>query len=281
MAGVLELPDVIPSWAEGGDILQPSDLELAVGWPKSSVPPSRQRFNWALNWLMNASRYNLQTGIPEWSAEESYGLAYVQRDGKTYVALQSSIDKDPLTQPAYWMRWGFSQAEIDSLISVGLGPGKIDLFARSTVPAGWMKANGAIVSRAVYANLFDAIGTVWGAGDGATTFQLPDLRGYFLRVWDDGRGVDVGRAFASAQQDAIQNITGVAGGLISNVNGYGSDADRASGAFQRAASSYGSKQVGGGGGAAYFDVTFDASRMVRTAAETRVKSIALLGCIRY
>lgn len=72
-------------------------------------------------------------------------------------------------------------------------------FARSAAPEGWLKANGAAVSRTTYAALFAVIGTTFGAGDGATTFNLPDMRGEFLRGWDDGRGVDVGRALGSAQ----------------------------------------------------------------------------------
>ncbi|MFL9860808.1 phage tail protein [Paraburkholderia madseniana] len=62
-----------------------------------------------------------------------------------------------------------------------------------------VKCNGAALSRTVYAALYARIGTMFGAGDGATTFNVPDLRGEFIRVWDDGRGVDAGRAFGSWQ----------------------------------------------------------------------------------
>ena len=82
--------------------------------------------------------------------------------------------------------------------------GMIAYFARNAAPAGWLKANGAAVSRTTYAALFAAIGTTFGTGDDSTTFNLPDLRGEFLRGWDDGRGVDVGRAFGSHQSDAFQ-----------------------------------------------------------------------------
>lgn len=84
-------------------------------------------------------------------------------------------------------------------------PGMVVHFARSTAPAGWLKANGAAVSRSAYAELFAAIGTTYGAGDGFTTFNLPDLRGEFVRGWDDGRGVDGGRALGSSQSGAIQS----------------------------------------------------------------------------
>lgn len=78
--------------------------------------------------------------------------------------------------------------------------GAVAYFAMSTTPAGWLKANGALVSRTTYAALFAVIGTTYGAGDGVTTFALPDLRGEFLRGFDDGRGVDLARVFGSAQQ---------------------------------------------------------------------------------
>jgi microcystin-dependent protein len=59
--------------------------------------------------------------------------------------------------------------------------GAVMPFAMNTAPAGWLIANGDPVSRNEYAALFDAIGTTHGAGDGSTTFNLPDLRGIFVR----------------------------------------------------------------------------------------------------
>lgn len=79
--------------------------------------------------------------------------------------------------------------------------GLAGFFFMDTAPAGWLKANGALLSRTTYANLFGKIGTLYGVGDGATTFALPDIRGYFARAWDDGRGIDVGRVFGSSQLD--------------------------------------------------------------------------------
>ena len=68
--------------------------------------------------------------------------------------------------------------------------GGIMYFAKSNCPNGFLKANGAAVSRTTYAKLFAAIGTTFGAGDGATTFNVPDMRGEFVRGLDNGRGVD-------------------------------------------------------------------------------------------
>lgn len=78
-------------------------------------------------------------------------------------------------------------------------PGQVAAFAGAAPPPGWLKANGAAVSRTHYARLFAAIGTRYGAGDGKTTFNLPDLRGEFIRGWDDARGLDASRTLGSVQ----------------------------------------------------------------------------------
>ena len=59
--------------------------------------------------------------------------------------------------------------------------GQIAAFGSTLCPAGWLAANGTAVSRTTYASLFASIATTWGTGDGSTTFNIPDLRGTFLR----------------------------------------------------------------------------------------------------
>ncbi len=59
-------------------------------------------------------------------------------------------------------------------LPAGIGPLP---YAGSTVPAGWLECDGSAVSRTTYAALFTAISTTWGAGNGSTTFNLPDMRG--------------------------------------------------------------------------------------------------------
>jgi len=81
----------------------------------------------------------------------------------------------------------------------GVPIGAVFHFAASTAPTGFLKANGAAVSRTTFAALFAITGTTYGSGDGSTTFNLPDLRGEFIRGWADDRAVDTGRAFGSAQ----------------------------------------------------------------------------------
>lgn len=85
----------------------------------------------------------------------------------------------------------------------GMPSGAVQAFAMSTAPNGWLKCNGQAVSRTTYAALFAAIGTIYGSGDGSTTFNLPDLRGEFVRGWDDSRGVDNGRTIGSTQSHGV------------------------------------------------------------------------------
>ncbi len=73
-------------------------------------------------------------------------------------------------------------------------------FASSTAPTGWLECNGNAVSRTTYAALFAIVGTTYGAGNGSTTFNLPDMRGNFMRGWDNGAGIDTGRAIGSTQE---------------------------------------------------------------------------------
>jgi len=85
--------------------------------------------------------------------------------------------------------------------------GSVQFFASTVAPTGWLPADGRIISRTSYASLFAAIGTTYGAGDGSTTFQIPDMRGMFPRGWDaaggTARGCDPGRAFGSTQLSAL------------------------------------------------------------------------------
>ena len=80
--------------------------------------------------------------------------------------------------------------------------GTVHLFATTTAPSGYLECDGSAVSRTTYADLFAVIGTTWGAGNGSTTFNLPDLRGEFVRGWDNSKGTDSGRSFASSQTDS-------------------------------------------------------------------------------
>lgn len=80
--------------------------------------------------------------------------------------------------------------------------GMVSFFPMASPPTGWLICNGQAVSRTTYATLFNRIGTTYGSGNGSTTFNVPELRGEFIRGLDLSRGVDSGRALGSAQSDA-------------------------------------------------------------------------------
>lgn len=84
-------------------------------------------------------------------------------------------------------------------------PGTTVLWCAPVVPAGYLELAGQAISRTTYSTLFVLFGTTYGSGNGSTTFNLPDLRGEFVRGWDHGRGVDSGRTFGSNQSDELRS----------------------------------------------------------------------------
>ena len=86
----------------------------------------------------------------------------------------------------------------------GFPSGTMIAFAGKSVPDGWLLCNGALVSRRTYAKLFAAIGTAWGAGDGSTTFKLPDADGRVMQ------GVTDASKVGQYLQAGLPNIKGYA-----------------------------------------------------------------------
>lgn len=91
--------------------------------------------------------------------------------------------------------------------------GAIFTFPMTTTPTGYLVCDGSAVSRTTYADLFAILGTTYGAGDGSTTFNLPDYRGQFLRGLDSGSNNDPD---ASSRLDRGDGITGDNVGTIQN-----------------------------------------------------------------
>lgn len=152
----------------------------------------------------------------------------------------------------------------------GVPPGSLMLFAGTGLPAGYLKANGATVSRTTYAALFLAIGVAYGAGDGSTTFRLPDFRGEFPRGWDDGRGVDAARAFGSAQGDAFQAHTH-----------FRNPSSLVEVGFTERATGHESAQWDGNRTYDYLGNVTGGAATGRTATETRPRNLAVNFFIKY
>ncbi|EEW0991401.1 tail fiber protein [Escherichia coli] len=152
-------------------------------------------------------------------------------------------------------------------LNVGLGEGSAlpvgvpVPWPSATPPTGWLKCNGAAFSAEEYPVLAKAY----------PTNKLPDLRGEFIRGWDDGRGVDTGRGILSAQGDAIRNITGWFGAHATVV---------AKPPFVKFSAPEIAENVGVGGGSTRNAVKLDLSLSVPTASENRPRSIAFNYIVR-
>lgn len=154
----------------------------APAWPSS---PSHGR----------ATDGNLATAVPATTP----GAAWFDMVTQELVAVVTAAGLTPDHTSSTQVR--------DAILALAGGAantaGDIKMRAASAVPSGWLECNGATVSRTTYATLFAAIGTTYGAGDGSTTFGLPDMRGEFPRGWDHGRGADSGRALGSVQAEMV------------------------------------------------------------------------------
>ncbi|WP_268561170.1 phage tail protein [Pseudomonas protegens] len=180
---------------------------------------------------------------------------------------------------AYTKSVTYTKAEIEALLKnmSALPVGAMVPFPKGTVPPGFLEVDGSVQSAATYPDLAAYLGTTFNTGgEGAGNFRLPESRGEFLRGWDHGRGVDAGRALGASQTDALQNITGE-----SSTFPIGSTAPlSSSGAFKTNARSLVPTGIAGGGAWSSASIDFDASRVARTAAETRPRNLAVMWCIK-
>lgn len=172
-----------------------------------------------------------------------------------------------------------TKAQLDAAVAalsaliVTIPSGTFAMYFGSAVPTGWLECNGIAVSRTTYAALFAAIGTRYGAGDGSTTFNLPEMRGEFPRIWDNGRGVDPGRALGSSQSFLIQSHD-------HSINDPSHAHVYAAGDLQ--------SNFGGGPGESSTGPTFKTSGSAVTGitinaaggVETRPRNVALIGIIK-
>jgi len=131
--------------------------------------------------------------------QDSSGAPFVSL--KSPSSLSGNVD---LTLPSSIVSGGFMQTDgsgnLSFQIVAGVPSGAVFCIAVASVPSGYLECNGQSVSRTTFAALFAVIGTQYGSSSGST-FKVPDLRGEFIRGFDNGRGVDSGRSVASSQSD--------------------------------------------------------------------------------
>jgi hypothetical protein len=150
-------------------------------------------------------------------------------------------------------------AKLVTAVQQALVPaGAVQAFAMNSAPAGWLAADGTNVSRSTYAALFSAIGTTYGAGDGSTTFNLPDLRGYFVRGSGTNSDGTAAGTFGAKQADDLKSHTHSGSFLLSS----------------------GPLNLGGTGASILAPLTVG-SVTATGGTETRPANIAMLYCIKF
>lgn len=224
---------------------------------------------------INGERITNKSGADGWLATTAtritLGKAYpgakiliVQNEplgAAPYPLAQKNNLSDVLNKPLARQNLGVMSA--DEAKYNDCPPGTVIMLAATNIPTGYrlLKCNGATISRTAYADLFSVIGTTFGVGDGVNTFRLPDLRGEFLRGWDDGRGIDAGRSLGSWQTDEFRSHDHdvINTGADGSVRGHFFYGDR--GIQGRLQPDNVTQKAGG--------------------LETRPRNYALLACIRY
>lgn len=171
------------------------------------VPPFGQDTNGILNQITAWSRWQNAGALVKYdsafsSAIGGYPQGALLASSVTAGLVFFNLADDNTTNPdggssANWLSyyWGTS-VEVGSATLFALPA------SSSAFPSGYLECNGAAISRTTYSALYAKISTIWGAGDGSTTFNLPDARGVSPRGFDNGRGLDPGRVFGSYQADA-------------------------------------------------------------------------------
>lgn len=214
-------PSMVNLWASGGAIIAPSASKVAIGWT-AEIPP-HQWENYVQNRQDRAIAYLYQSGIAEWDSTTEYftNRSVVLYSGKIYIAQTGNTNSQPDVNPSDWISLE------DSLIAASSPAGMVSAYAGATAPAGFLFCQGQAVSRATYARLFAAIGTTYGTGNGSTTFNLPDLRGEFIRGFDAGRGIDSGRVLGSSQTHLTASHTHTASSATAGSHTHGVSTDSA------------------------------------------------------
>ena len=172
-----------------------------------------------------------------------------------------------------------SGANLTGVVSIPTG--MIAPFAMSTPPTGWLECNGATISRSTYAALFSAIGTTYGAGDGSSTFLLPDLRATFIRGFDNSRGIDTGRTFGSFQDQGIPAMKGDIADAHGNSRTQTNAVSGFTNVFEGIGTSSWRTSIESSSGQ-YAEVRFDSTRIVPDAPHggVRPRNLALMYMIK-
>ena len=183
---------------QADDLTSQITASFLRGWGivGASEHPSLEDFNAAMYAMSQFIAYQHQMGVPEWHAEQEYHIGSIcTHNGESYQSLQNAnIGSQPPSA-----KWTPVLTSKNGLANLGLGEGSAlpvgvpVPWPSATPPTGWLKCNGAPFSAEEYPKLAKAY----------PKLKLPDLRGEFIRGWDDGRGVDSARLLLSSQAASI------------------------------------------------------------------------------
>jgi hypothetical protein len=192
---------LIETWAASSTTREyAGDSKTATGWSPSERPPS-QWFNFIIHQIESKINHLLRNGIALWNNSTSYPQgACVTHGLRPWAALNASQNSTPSLTNADWAALA-TLLDVQSIVPIGCG---VWTYAE-TAPAGFIFFQGQAISRSENPALFAVLGTRFGAGNGSTTFSVPDERGEFFRGWDNGRGVDAGRVLGSTQGDQFRS----------------------------------------------------------------------------
>lgn len=200
---------------------------------------------------------------------DASGLKHFKRkNDATYLGKQEKAASAKVADSVVWENVS-GRPDLSALIP----PGTIIHYAGRTVPSGWLICNGANVSRTDYAALFAAIGTIYGAGNGSTTFGLPNLNGRFLE------GTTYTGSVGTYHSAGLPNITGQINklptpwiGLLYEQNGALKPVN------------VGDKAYAGNSNGSNFRLELDASganEIFGNSTTVQPPSMALLPCIKF
>lgn len=161
-----------PSYSDNLDTIQSQSwLQGILGATSPAKAPYIQDLNAIFYVITKQLAYLFQAGVAEWNSQTEYfaNNSICQHNGKVYSCIADNTNKEPGASgwETYWISFNFATDIIPT--------GTIVPFASTTVPSGWLLTNGSDVSRSTYSKLFSVIGTTFGAGNGSTTFNLPNF----------------------------------------------------------------------------------------------------------
>ena len=180
---------------------------------------------------------------------------------------------------AYFARYMLGESGNLRKVVINAGVGFVLPFYGETAPPGTLACDGSEISRTVYDELFQVLGTKAGAGDGVNTFNLPDFRGDFIR----GLGGDNAGELGVEQGDAIRNIEdNLSYRAVNGTDGlFNVETSQMFSQHKNSNKTARSIAYIGTTDNAMWDLDIDVSRAVPTAAENRPVNVALLWCIIY